>query len=188
MPAPWLEPVDLTPETYELQVVAHLRQSGAGLLEFTVTHRDAVEGEEGEYIIDAVARFEALGADFQVLVECKLTKRPVEREVVQVLHDKVRSTGTHKGMIFSNAGFQKGALEYANAHGIATIQFADGRSAVLTRARPGNEPQPPPRGPDAYVSWIVKPTETGESHSLMRDRREAFLEAFRTSAGNGEPT
>jgi restriction system protein len=95
MPSPWMPPLDITPEEYERQVAAQLRRSGLGLLEFRVTRREKLAGVDGIYEIDAVVRFEALGASFIVLVECKLTKRPVDRDAIQVLHDRVRSTGAH---------------------------------------------------------------------------------------------
>jgi restriction system protein len=47
-------------------------------------------------------------------------------------------------MIFSTSGFQKGALEYAAAHGIATITFIDGKSTYETRAMNSQPVEPPP--------------------------------------------
>jgi hypothetical protein len=49
------------------------------------------------YEIDVSVRFEALGADFLVLVECKHQKRPVERERVQVLLDRIREVWSAPG-------------------------------------------------------------------------------------------
>ena len=37
----------------------------------------------------------------------------------------MRSLGAHKGIFISTSGFQSGAEEYANAHGIALIQIFD---------------------------------------------------------------
>ena len=172
-----MPPLDITPEEYERQVEAHLRASGAGLLEFLVTHREQLPGVDGVFQIDAVARFEALGAAFVVLVECKLTKRPVEREDVQVLVDRIGSTGAHKGMMFSTAGFQSGALDYARVHGVATIQFADGSSSWGTKSYGAPKTRPP--WADAYAAWIVTPTAGGgEQHTIMKSQPEALLQAF----------
>jgi hypothetical protein len=50
---------------------------------------------------------------------------------VQVLHAKMVSTGAQKGMLFSIAGFQAGAVEYATVHSIALIHMARGSSTWL---------------------------------------------------------
>ncbi len=60
--------------------------------------------------------------DFLVLV--KLHRNPIMREVVQVLRDKVQSVSAHKGVLVSSAPFQRGAIEYADAHGIALVHVA----------------------------------------------------------------
>lgn len=164
MPAPWMKRPDITPERYEIEVANELRRLGGDLAEFTVTHRGRVEGMDGEYEMDAVARFTALGeARFMVLVECKLTGRPVEREVVQALYAKLQSTGAHKGIVFSTAGFQRGAIEYAEKHGIALVHFTDGTSAWGVKSS-GPRPPRPVWAPE-YAAWIIRLTPEGESHS-----------------------
>jgi restriction system protein len=124
----------LTPTQYELAVKAILDGSGLALQEYKSNHLEAVEGVDGSYVIDISARFSALGASFLVLVECKHERRKVERQAVQMLHTKMVSTGPQKGMLFSVAGFQTGAIEYAAVHGIALIQMATGSSTWLTRS------------------------------------------------------
>jgi restriction system protein len=108
------EPVVLSPEDYEKAVAEMLRASEHGLAEFDVTHRKVLQGQDGDYEIDVLARFKALGGDFKVLIECKHHRSPVKRDVVQVLKDRLHSTGSQKGMIFSTSGFQKGAIEYSS--------------------------------------------------------------------------
>lgn len=66
---------------------------------------------DGTYVIDVTVRFRLLGADFLMLFECKRHTSPVKREDVQVLKDKLRSTGAHKGVVVAASGFQRGALE-----------------------------------------------------------------------------
>jgi len=88
-----------------------------------------------------------------VLIECKRYNRPVEREVILSLNSKLHDVGAHKAMIFSTSGFQKGALEYAAAHGIATITFIDGKSTYETRAMNSQPVEPPP--------WIYFPKYSG---------------------------
>lgn len=160
------EPIKLTPTQYELAVKAILDGSGLDLQEYKSNHLEAVEGVDGSYVIDVTARFSALGASFLVLVECKHERRKVERQAVQVLHAKMVSTGAQKGMLFSIAGFQAGAVEYATVHGIALIQMAKGSSTWLTRSFGPVSPPPYLEFPE-YVGWwchgnemsVVSPTE-----------------------------
>ena len=80
---------------------------------------------KGQYQIDVYAEFIALSVKFKVIVECKRCTKPVEREKVVILADKVWSLGAHKGVLISTSGLQKGALEYAKKHGIALLQIFD---------------------------------------------------------------
>lgn len=163
-----VEPISLRPPEFELAVKEILDAAGQELTSFNSRHQEAVPGVDGDYIIDITARFSALGADFLVLVECKHEKRKVERQDVQVLRDKVQSTGAHKGMMFSVAGFQSGAIEYATTHGIALVQMVDGSTCWLTRGAGPPTPPPPPlwAGIPKYVGWWYH----GNSVSLMSKR------------------
>jgi restriction system protein len=145
----------VTPLQYELGVKSILDAAAPGLVSYESSHRHPVSGIDGEYIIDVLATFSALGAKFVVLVECKHEGRKTERHDIQVLHQKVQSTGAHKGMVFSVAGFQSGALEFAKVHGIATVHFAEGSTTWHTR---GDGPSFSP--PDSielptYVGWWI---------------------------------
>jgi restriction system protein len=166
--APWQrEWLQVTPEAFEKMVVSFLRQLHGHLHDFTVEHRHSISGPDGDFELDAIARFEALGANFVVLVECKHHRSPVKREVVQVLHDKVRSLAAHKGMLFSTGGFQKGAIEYAIAQKITLVHYTQGGPVYETRARGG--PTGPCRDYDAYV---VSLSEGGGLRYGCRDYEE----------------
>jgi restriction system protein len=145
--------VVVAPKDYVLAVKAILDAAGSALTRYESSHLEPVAGVDGEYVIDVVATFSALGADFRVLVECKHEKRRVERQDVQVLKAKLESTGAQKGMLFSVAGFQSGAIEYADAHGIALVELVDGASTW--HARSDGPPTPPPQGlvTPKYVGW-----------------------------------
>lgn len=118
-----------------------------------------VKGVDGSYVIDVTARFSAMGANFLVLIECKHEQRKVERQAVQVLHAKMVSTGAQKGMLFSVAGFQSGAVEYATVHGIALIQMADGNSTWFTRSFGPSTPPPVSIDCPRYVGWWCRGNE-----------------------------
>jgi restriction system protein len=145
-------PLILTPHEFELAVKAILDASGITLESYKSEHLQSVTGVDGEYVIDVTVRFSALGADFLVLVECKHEKRKTERQDVQVLHDKVQSVGAHKGMLFSTAGFQEGAIQYAVTHGIATVQLASGETTWFSRSLGPSTP-PEEANIPRYVGW-----------------------------------
>jgi restriction system protein len=111
-----------TPEEFALEVIRLVAEASGRVQDFRIDHRQKLTGPDGTYELDAAVRFSSLGVDFLVLLECKHVKNPVKRDVVVLLHDKVRSLGAHKGIHFSTAGFQKGAIEYAWSHGVALFQ------------------------------------------------------------------
>lgn len=169
---------ELSPEAFELAVKQMLEASGNGLKEFVAEHRSNVHGVDGAYEVDVKATFNALGVDFQVLVECKHHRYPIKREVVQILHDRIRSTGSHKGMLFATSTFQKGALDYAKTHGIALIRIADGKTCYETRSL-----YPPPGPPSwvylpDYVGWRMQLTDEGniQMSAISSDRAEGLAE------------
>lgn len=155
------EPANLTPKQFEAEVEGFLRRGGASLSEFTVQRLEKISAADGVYEIDVTARFEALGADFLVLVECKHHRSPIKREVVQVLYDRLRAVGGQKGMIFSTAPFQSGAMKYARAHGIALVLVADGSVGYMSRTFDGKPSRLPFDVPD-YSEWIIITNDEGQ--------------------------
>lgn len=133
-------------EVLERLVVDLLTEAGASLDRFHVEHQERFVAPDGAYRIDVTARFRLLEVDFLLLVECKDHVRPVEREDVQVLADKMRALGAQKGILFATNGFQKGALDYARSHGIALVRILEGRLTYETRGidSAGRRPEPPP--------------------------------------------
>lgn len=123
---------EISPRAFEVQVKAWLESVSGSLESFSATHLEKLPGMDGEYEIDVVARFKALGgASFVVLVECKKHSNPIKRELVQVLKDKQQSLGAQKSMLVSTADFQSGAKEYAQKHGIALVQLVNGMAAYI---------------------------------------------------------
>lgn len=178
------EPANLTPQQFEAEVESFLRRSGGGLSEFRVQRLEKIDAADGVYEIDVTARFEALGADFLVLVECKHHKSPIKREVVQVLRDRVSAVGGQKGMIFSTAPFQSGAIRYARAHGIALLLVASGNVGYLSRTFEGEDLPPSFDMPD-YSEWVITTTDEGQiSFRRFSGRdRKMFDELFRRIHG-----
>lgn len=170
------DPINLSPEEFELAVKGILDAAAGSLVKYESKHLEPLVASDGEYIIDVTARFEALGADFLVLVECKHHKRKVERQDVQVLHSKLQSLGAQKAMLFSTAGFQSGAITHADVHGIALVQLANGSSSWFTKSE--GAPTPPP-------SWIHLPTYIGWwcHGSSMAIMSEEYIQYTRQALG-----
>ena len=131
------DPLLMTPVEFEITVRQFLQKEGRGLKDFHVQHLEKLQGYDGDYIIDVTARFEALGADFLVLIECKrYTSDPVEREQVQALNQKKLSTGAHKAMLFTTSTFRSGAIEFAKANRIALVQVSPKRISYAVKSWP----------------------------------------------------
>jgi restriction system protein len=146
----------ISAEQFEAEVEGILRNSGIGLSDFKVQRLEKIHATDGIYEIDVTARFKALG-DVLVLIECKHHKSPIKREVVQLLYDKLRAVGAQKGMIFSTVRYQKGAIEFARAHGIALVLVTDGTTNYVTRS---SYPQIRSR-PTPPLAWLANLSGSG---------------------------
>lgn len=111
-------------EKYCLEILKDYAESEA-LTDFSIIHNHKIETDDGDYQIDIYAEFVALSVRFKVIAECKRYTRPIEREKIALLSDKIRSLGGHKGILISTSGFQSGASQYAEKHGIALLQIFD---------------------------------------------------------------
>lgn len=170
---------ELTPEDFERTVKEMLEASAHGLDEFSAVHREQIRGLEGSYEIDVTARFRAIGGDFLVLVECKHHKNSIKRETVQVLHARVQSVGAQKGMLFATSGFQKGALEYAAAHGIALVRIVDGKTCYETRTLDGPSEPPPWVNIPPFIGWRIRASGRGTCQgSIVSSDRPDYLDEF----------
>jgi restriction system protein len=140
-------PIPLTPEQFEDRTTRWIRRAlkRDGLTDFTIEQQGVVTGRGGDYKIDALIRATILaGAEIKLLAECKHQRRPVSRDQIAALSDKLRDVGAHKGLLFSTSGFQAGATKLAGGHGISTIVVAEGKYMYLTKALDGSPGEPPP--------------------------------------------
>ena len=156
---------EITPTEFEKLVHEYLTNLGAELKEFKSSHDKKIDRPDGRYQIDVYAEFEALGGTLKVLIECKRYKEKIKREIVQLLFDKIRSIGAHKGMIFATSGFQKGAIQYATEHGIALIRVIEGRFTYVTKSLGSQNFEPPP--------WADIPKFVGE---YKRENSTTYLQ------------
>lgn len=162
----------LSPVEYERAVADLVQDAGHEVADWQVAHLDPVEGVDGTYIIDVTVRFRLMGADFLMLFECKRHASPVKREHVQVLMDKVRSTGAHKGVVVAATGFQRGALEYARTHGIACVRLLD--EAWTYESRDLTPVTRQPTG--SYVAYARELTEQGYRNTLLTEQQRYVRE------------
>lgn len=155
-------PIDqLSPTEFEVLVKSWFETVGHPMESFEVAHLETLPGADGEYTFDVTVRFKAFqGAQFLVLVECKKHKNPVKREVIQVLHDRLRSVGGHKGFVVATTSFQSGVLEYAEKHGIALLQVVSGR-VMYIQATADKELRPLPPHIPRFVGCRFLPLPDG---------------------------
>jgi hypothetical protein len=129
---------DITPEEFE-ELTAGLLQEAMGEADgFKIERHTVLPAADGTYDIDATVRFEVGGIAFLVLVEAKRHKNPIKRELVTALHQKMQSTGAQKGILVSTAAFQSGAIDFAQAHGIALATVVSGRLHLESKADPSH--------------------------------------------------
>ena len=154
--SPWnpADALEISPEDYEREVLRWLYNASAEEeLEVCLKHRKVVGGQSGDYQIDITGELSVFtGAVIKVLVECKRHGRPVERDDVLAFAKKIENTASHKGLMFSTAGFQRGAIAAAKPEGIALVKFVDGKFNYETRSI-GTDQEPP--------GWVDLPRYMG---------------------------
>lgn len=163
-------PADLTPQEFEQFVVELLESVSPSVEGFQVILHDKLEGADGHYDFDATVRFALGGMDFLVLIEAKRHTNPIKRELVQVLHDKLRSVGAHNAAMISTAPYQRGALDYAKKRGIALVTITEARFTFETReageAPPLTREQAAAQGIPPFVAHAYRSADQPGSTSV----------------------
>ncbi|REL27052.1 restriction endonuclease [Thalassotalea euphylliae] len=166
--------IDITPIEFEIATKKWLESSGSELKNIEVKHDVDLEAHDGTYQIDVLATFEAFGAEFKVIVECKKHKNAIPRSLVQILHDRVRSLGAQKGILFATTGFQSGAIKYATEHGIALVSIVNGDANYETRSA---YPAPKPSWIEfpEFMGWSYQENDNGNFSAKAVQFDESFL-------------
>jgi hypothetical protein len=125
---------DITPAEFEGFVKDLFESAGPGIDSYEVRLHDVIAGSDGSYDFDAAVRFSTLGVNFVIVIEAKRHKNAIKRELVQVLQQKKESVGAHKAILISTAKFQRGAIRFALAHGIALARVVEGRATYETKS------------------------------------------------------
>jgi Restriction endonuclease len=158
-------PADITPNEFEEFVVEVFSSVGPYVDDVHVTLHERVAGADGSYDLDGVVRLHWAGLDLVVVLEAKYPRNPIKRELVQVLHAKVQSIGAHKGVLVATAPFQRGALDFAKAHGIALVTVTEGRFSIEMKSA---EPPPAPSRARACELFGI-PTFVGHCYQQGRE-------------------
>lgn len=116
---------EMTPTEFERYSLLFLQSQADKLENASFEHNVVIRAQDGSYQIDGKITFSYMGLSFLCLVECKRYKGPIEREKVAALYAKMQSIGAQKGIFVTTSYYQKGALQYAEQHGIALITITD---------------------------------------------------------------
>ncbi|SEE54401.1 Restriction endonuclease [Streptomyces sp. 2112.3] len=91
----------------------------------SVSRRATVYDNHGNpYNIDIFYEFDVAGVHHRVAIECKDTRRPVERDDAIAFTGKIRDLPSTIGIFISKSGFQPAAKKYLQDHGI--VHYAGG--------------------------------------------------------------
>lgn len=90
-----------------------------------VSRNVLLKGLKGEYQIDVFYQFENAGVIHRVAIECKYHSRPLDRDTIMPFCNKITDIGNIIGVIVSKSGYQNGAKEYAEKHGITLLTTED---------------------------------------------------------------
>jgi hypothetical protein len=142
---------------------ALLKQSNAENLE--VKHNVCIKGLKTCHQIDVFWQFRMGGLDHTVIVQVKKKKKPVTKGEMLLFHSVLLDIpGQPKGLFVSEHGYQKGALEVANAAGIPAFvirevnQEESGRHITITNISIVTLTQKPDQ---VAIEWVIlSPTIT----------------------------
>lgn len=165
--------MNMTPQEFEQYVKDWFDAKGINLKSYNSVINNKAVADDGSYEIDIDITYEVLDVEFRVFVECKRHSDNIKREVWQVLHEKLRSIGAHKGIVCSTSDFQSGALEYAKKHGIACITVAESRMLVQTKSadrKPVSQEYCNFFGLPKYSGYLKEYQDNGNIHCSIVDK------------------
>jgi len=87
--------------------------------EITVEHDKTIKGKSNaKRQIDVFVTQKTKLHTYTTIIECKRWKKPVTRQVIDVLFASVEDLNANKGVIFTTKGYEEGAIEYAKSKNI----------------------------------------------------------------------
>jgi len=106
--------------SYQEKVAIFLSQIG-----FDTYVDETIRGARGVHDIDVTARMRIASVEQLWLIECKSWKRSVPKERLLVFRGVVEDIGADRGLLFSESGFQAGAINAAQNTNIMLTSLAD---------------------------------------------------------------
>lgn len=92
-------------------------------------------GVRGKHDVDVYVSVKQFGIGTTWVVECKCWKRNVPKEKVLALHSVIADVGADKGFLFSEKGFQSGAVAAARRTNIILTSIAEVQSEAAQELR-----------------------------------------------------
>ncbi len=89
-----------------------------------------VQGVRTKHAVDVVVKSHHAGFDVTWLVECKHWNSPVSKLHVLALREIVSDTGSDRGILLCEAGFQSGAIEAANLTNVQVTSLENVRATA----------------------------------------------------------
>jgi len=99
-------------------------------LGFSVEVDKTVSGVRATHKVDIFVEFRQWGLHNRWVVECKFTKRPVTKSVIETLKSIVTDVGADRGLVLCETGFQKGAKAAAQLTNITLTSISSLKSAA----------------------------------------------------------
>lgn len=107
-------------QNYQDKVAAFLLQMG-----YDVKVDEAIQGARAQHKIDVTARMNIAGVEQCWLIECKSWNRKVPKERVLTFRGVVEDIGGDRGLLFSESGFQAGAISAVQNTNITLTSLED---------------------------------------------------------------
>lgn len=172
---------ELSPEEFERLVLEQFERS-QDVSKLELTHREIHKAADGTYEIDLTLRFTGFGgAEFLVVVECKHHRNPIKRDLLMILNQKKQSLKAHKAILCASVGFQSGAIEFAEKHGIATVRVVEEGSCGRRRRV---FLSPPPWFPRLHLHLYREESSAVSTRLLESDGSDLFPHVLGIRAEN----
>ncbi|MFJ6145729.1 restriction endonuclease [Streptomyces anulatus] len=115
------------PRTQEWQKYQQEVSSFLSGLGFDTRVDETIEGARAQHDVDVAARMRIAGVDILWVVECKAWGRRVPKERILTLQGIVDDIGADRGLVFSESGFQAGAIRVTQNTNITLTGLEDFR-------------------------------------------------------------
>ena len=161
--------------------VQHVYQSLLDMKgEKAIVARDVtIRGRNGQdHQVDVYYEFELAGLRHQVAIECKNTKRAIDKDRVLAFSAKINDCPSMRGIIVSANGYQSGAKKFAEDNGLSALTFEDLPSIGKLLGMRLESFAIPTEEAIGQPFWAIYEAETGAPLGHEQDRRQYGLLFF----------